>query len=82
MCLWGCRENVSWGDGQRQSKGARRFSGALSAEPLRLSDGRASGVREEGDLGNRGLALHRWLEDAAVPIELGACLQENQLSSF
>lgn len=63
-------------------KGERRFSRALGAEPLQLSDGRASGVREEGDLGNRGLALHCWLEDAAVPVELGACLQENRLSSF
>lgn len=73
---------MSWGDGHRQSKGERRFSRALGAEPLQLSDGRASGVREEGDLGNRGLALHCWLEDAAVPVELGACLQENRLSSF
>lgn len=78
----GGSENVSWGDGHRQSKGERWFSCALSAEPLHLSDGLASGLREEEDLGNLGLALHCWLEDAAVSIELGACLKENQMSSF
>lgn len=82
MCLWEGNENVSWGDGYRQSKGERRFSCTLSAEPLHLSDGLASGLREEEDLGNLGLALHCWLEDAAVSIELGACLKENQMSSF
>lgn len=57
-CVWGGSENVSWGDGRRQSKGEGWFSCAPSTEPLCLSDGLASGVRAEEDLGNLGLALH------------------------